>query len=112
MSRTFHFDGEQIECPVCQNSDGSSCKYVVLVDDNFHCNCDRCGHLNVFMDAYNWLIASKNEDGEPKELLEISGNQRDTISKKLQEIREIGKQTPITSEFVKSVICNKSTETL
>ena len=72
------------DCPVCRNVDGGSCKSLPNSRRTHAFECSMCGRFEANPQAFNWLIAVKDEHGEPRNLQEITRNQRALISYKMR----------------------------
>ena len=96
---------DEIKCPVCRNINGSSYNEPQTYgSQNFACECTICGRFDASPEAYNWLRASKNTKGEPKELTEITTAQRALISHKLKISQQQEKPFLITNEWLEHLI--------
>ena len=99
---------EKTNCPVCRNVDGGHCNKVEAIGENMGFDCSICGRFEASNSAYNWLMAFKNEKGEPEELDEISTLERALISHKLRISDEQDKPFPVEREWIEQLRATNS----
>ena len=99
---------ESINCPVCRNVDGGHCRPAQSRGRKFRFECSICGPFEATSQAYNWLKATRNDQGEPRGFREITKIQRALISHKLRSAEREDGSFVIENDWIEHLISEVS----
>ncbi len=96
------------DCPVCRNVEGGHCKPTRDRRAAFGFECSICGKFEATSEAYNWLKATRDDQGEPRELREITKMERALISHKLRSAERQDRPFVIDDGWIEHLISEVS----